>query len=247
MTRPWETIATAVTDDGPLELKRRGESDFLITLRGRVLMASSAHRSEDGLAKLACASIRDRAVARVLVSGLGMGFTLRAALDELNPRAHVVVAELNPVVAEWCRGPLAPLTRGAVNDSRVRVEIADVATVIGRVAKRPGSLRFDAIVLDMYEGPHAVVDRDDPLYGPAAVAATRDALARDGVFAVWCERPSIGFERSLRAAGFNVEPQRIGRGGSVHLVYLARPAGGQPSAAGASSKSSASRKPRPRS
>src|SRR6185369_1452532 len=123
------------TPDGQLDLRRRGEKDFLITIAGRVLMSSAAHRSEDKLAELACAGLARKRRARVLVSGLGMGFTLRAALDQLGPDAEVTVAELNPVVVEWCTsGPLAPLTASAACDPRVTVEVADVSVHIARLA-----------------------------------------------------------------------------------------------------------------
>lgn len=220
MTRSWETIASEPTADGVLELRRRGDQDFLITIRGRVLMTSAAHRSEDALARLACSGLPDRA--RVLVSGLGMGFTLRAALAELGPRAEVHVAELNGVVADWCRGPLASLTGGAAIDPRVTLEIVDVAALIARVARDASARRFDAIVLDMYEGPRSSVRADDPLYGPSAAARMRDSLVLGGALSVWCEAASTGFERSLRAAGFRFELRRAGRGARVHSLYLAR-------------------------
>jgi spermidine synthase len=221
MTRPWETIASVHTAAGLLDLRRRGDKDFLITIRGRVLMSSAAHRSEDALAKLACAGLRQRPGVRVLVSGLGMGYTLRAALDELAPDAKVVVAELNEVVADWCEGPLGPLTGNAAMDPRVTIEIVDVAERIADVARDAKVPRFDAIVLDMYEGPHAQVRPSDPLYGPGAVLRTKKALGATGVFAVWCEAASPGFERSLRAAGFRYTLERAGKGARIHYVYLA--------------------------
>ena len=222
MARPWETLASVPTAEGSLELRRRGEKDFLITIGGRVLMSSAAHRSEDALAKLACAGLRNKRRARVLVSGLGMGFTLRAALDELADDAEVTVAELNAVVVDWCEGPLAPLIKGAARDPRVTIDIADVAASIADVSRDASVRRFDAIVLDMYEGPQTHVRPNDPLYGPAAVLRSKKALAPDGVFAVWCEGPSAGFERSLRAAGFQYRLERAGRGARIHYVYVAR-------------------------
>lgn len=222
MAIPWETIETVDTADGPLALLRRGPRDFLLTVRGRVLMTSAAHRSEDELAKLACEGLGKDAPARVLVSGLGMGFTLRAALDVLGPRAWVVVAELNPVVATWCEGPLGVLTNHAVRDRRVRLVVGDVTKVVRDVANGPEERRFDAIVLDMYEGPQQRGARTHPIYGVEAVATTRRALNDDGTFAVWCEQRSADFEHALRAGGFTFEMKRTGHGGRVHLVYLAR-------------------------
>ncbi len=222
MTRPWLTVGAEPTPDGALELKRRGDKDFLITLQNRVVMTSAAHRSEDALAKLACAGLRARDRVRVLVSGLGMGFTLRAALAELGPAAQVVVAELNPVVAAWCQGPLAPLTDGAASDPRVALRIEDVSKTLRFVGERAGAARFDAIVLDMYEGPPGFVRANDPLYSVTAMVRARAALAPGGVLAVWCEARSPGFERSLSAATFEHELHRVGHGARVHYVYLAR-------------------------
>jgi spermidine synthase len=219
---PWTTLASVPTPDGTLDLRRRGEKDFLITIDGRVLMTSSAHRSEDALAKLACTGLRSRPRARVLVSGLGMGFTLRAALDELADDALVTVAELNPVVVEWCQTHLAPLIADAARDRRVTMKVADVAGVIAEVGRREGAPRFDAIVLDMYEGPQAQVQPSDPLYGLPAVRRAHDALKQNGIFAVWCEGRSLGFEGSLRAAGFDFRMERHGRGARIHHVYVGR-------------------------
>ncbi len=228
MTRPWETIATVETAEGPLDLRRRGDKDFLITIRGRVLMTSAAHRSEDALAKLACAGLRNKPKARVLVSGLGMGFTLRAALDELGADAQVTVAELNEVVVDWCEGPLGALTGNAALDPRVSLEVVDVAEHLAELARNPGAPRYDAVVLDMYEGPHTRVRPSDPLYGPAAVARTKKALSPGGVFAVWCEAASPAFERALRDAGFAYALEKAGKGARIHHVYLARDSGRAP-------------------
>jgi len=222
MSQPWITVDRVLTPEGPLELKQRGTRDFLILVGGRILMSSMAHRSEDALARLACEALPDRDRARVLVSGLGMGYTLRAALDALGPRAQVVVAELNPVVVDWCRGPLAGLTGGAAIDPRVTIHVEDVAATLARAARGPAEQRFSAVILDMYEGPRHVVDRGDPLYGPGAVARTREALVRGGTFAVWGETVSRGFERNLVSAGFRWERKRAGHGASIYVVYLAR-------------------------
>ncbi len=221
MARPWQTVDRVRTGDGTLELRRRGDSDFLITVDGRVLMNSASHRSELALGVLACAHLRGRRTPRVLVGGLGMGFTLRAALDFLSPGARVVVAELVPRLVQWCRGPLADLTGRVLEDPRVSVEVADVAAVIGRAGARPSG-RFDAIVLDLYEGPHAGHHREnDPLYGSRALASTRAALAPRGVLAVWGEGHDPGFAKRLGRAGFSVSCRRPGRGGLRHQVYLA--------------------------
>lgn len=221
MAQPWQVLDRVKTGDGVLELRQRGERDFLIMYDSLVLMNSSLHRSEVALGELGCGHLKHEAAPRVLVGGLGMGITLRAVLDALPAHASVVVAELNPVVVDWCRGPLAPLTGAAVNDPRVSIEIADVAEVI-RKAGRSGN-RFDAVVIDLYKGPHAKTDRvDDPIYGSRAIQATRAALNPGGVFAVWGENYDAGFDNRLIAAGFSTTSERPGRGGLRHVVFVGR-------------------------
>lgn len=220
MARPWRVLDRVETEHGPLELRQRPPADFLITLRGRVLMNSAASRSEVALAELACAEIVERRAPRVLLGGLGLGCTLRAALEVLPPAARVVVAELHEAVLSWCRGPLAEQSGGALRDPRVTVEIRDVAESI---ATARGTGRFDAILLDLSEGPPVSrARREHPHYGDRALARSRAALRPGGVLAVWCEDPVPGFERSLHAAGFVARVVRPGRGGRRHAVYLAR-------------------------
>jgi spermidine synthase len=143
MALPWQTIDKVETPDGVLELRKRGERDFLILIGSRVLMNSAANRSELALGDLAGRAVAERPAPRVLIGGLGMGLTLRAALDALPASARVIVAELNPVVADWCRGPLAGLTRSVVGDPRVEVVIGDVSAAIARAAS-PACRRLDA-------------------------------------------------------------------------------------------------------
>jgi spermidine synthase len=222
MRQAWTVLARARADEGELELRRRGEGEFLITVDGRVLMNSVANRSEIALGALACARMGRVVDPRVLIGGLGMGCTLRAVLDAVPRGARVHVAELNPVIREWCLGPLATLTDGAAGDPRVTIEVADVAEVIRRASGMAESRRFHAILLDLYEGPHARVDKkDDPLYGSRAIDCARAALRAGGVLAVWGENYDAGFVKRLRAAGFAVETERPGRGGLRHVVYLA--------------------------
>lgn len=210
------------TTDGPLALRRRGESEFLITISGRVLMNSHASRSEVALGRLGCQALETDPPPRILIGGLGMACTLRACLDVLPERALVVVAELNGIVARWCRdGPLAELTQHAARDPRVRIQIGDVADAIDAAA-RPGDERFDAVILDLYEGPPPDCPRDHPQYGATAMARVRAALTERGVLAVWAEDPSSGFEQCLAHAGFSVRSERPGRGGRRHVVYVAR-------------------------
>ena len=234
MTRRWQTLASAERSEGRLELRRRGESELVITIGGRVLMNAAAHRSEAALAELACRPIAGLPRPRVLIGGLGMGYTLRAALGALPRRASVTVAEIDPVIVEWCRGPLAEAAGKAVDDPRVTIEIGDVGGVIARAAAA-GAAGFDAILLDLYEGPRtAAQGRDDPLYGRAALARARAALAPGGVFAVWSEEPDAAFEARLGAAGFTWERQRPGRGGPRHTIYLSRAGAATPGASCAS-------------
>ncbi len=138
MARSWQTIDRAETDAGLLELRRRGAGDYLITIEGRVLMNSHANRSEIALATLALSRLAASASPRVLIGGLGMGCTLRAALDALPATAWVRVAELHPAVVRWCGGPLAPLNREVLADPRVEVCGVDVADLIR--AERDGVL-----------------------------------------------------------------------------------------------------------
>jgi spermidine synthase len=215
--QPWKVLDRVPTPEGALELRQRGAADFLITIAGRVLMTSVAHRSEDALAQLTCEALATRKQPRVLIGGLGMGLTLRAALDRLPAPAQVTVVELNERVVAWCRGPLATMNGRAMEDLRVRVQVANVARVLAQARPRA----YDAVVLDLYEGP-PVHDgrREDALYGPTAIKNTLAALQPGGVFAVWSEDPSPPFEDRLADAGFAVQVHRAGRGGRTHVVYL---------------------------
>ena len=159
------------------------------------------------------------------MGGLGMGCTLKAALDELPSNARVVVAELNPIVVKWCRGPMTDLTGGAVNDTRVTIEIADVASIIRNSAINGRDKRFDAIILDLYEGPfEAAKERGEYLYGDKALELSGSALMPGGVFAVWSEDPDKDFEMRLIHAGFSFKRHRPARG-NRHVVYIARKKG----------------------
>jgi spermidine synthase len=219
MSRPWTVLAKAETADGALELRQRGETDFLIVIGGRVLMNSYSRSSEEEQARLACAHLAGAKSPRVLVAGLGMGFTLRAALDIVPPSARVTVCEINTVVVDWCRGPLAPATRSALSDPRVDLQLADVAKTIA--AATPGS--YDALVLDLYEGPNAASQRrDDPFYSVRAIDEQRRALAPNGTLAVWSEDADAPYAKRLSSAGFDVKAHSIGSGGRRHIVYVAR-------------------------
>lgn len=211
---PWQTLDKVNTNEGVLELRKRGEKDFLITIGGRVLMTSASHRSEDVLANVACDAIAKVPTPRVLLGGLGMGFTLQAALLRLPRKAIVDLVELNPTVVTWCRGPLAGLTQNAIADRRVNVITAGVARVVS--SAEAGA--YDAIIVDLYEGPHN--NRPgDPLYGTAAIKSAWKALRPGGVFAVWSEEPDHIFEERMNEGGFELQRIRSGSG-RVHAVYL---------------------------
>ena len=220
MTASWQTVASVGTDEGVLELRRRRD-DWLMVIDGRVLMNSFSKSSELELARLAIDRL-GRAPERVLSAGLGMGFTLRALLDRLPPSAKIVVAELNPIVVQWCRGPLAAATDEALRDARVKVEIRDVADVI---AKAPAG-GFDLIVLDLYEGPNSSTQSaDDPFYGPRALANLHRALSPGGVAGIWSEDADAPFARRFAAAGFAVTKHSLKSGASRHMVYLGQKSG----------------------
>lgn len=224
MPRPFILIERVDVPEGTLDLRKRGERDFMIMINGRVLMSSTIHRSEVAVAELACAPIRQRAAPRVLVGGLGLGFTLRAALDALPKTARVQVAELNAAVKRWCEGPLAQLTDQAALDPRATVLIEDVSAVVRRAAQA-GAERFDAIIVDLYEGPRDLKPgQRDPLYGVEILRHTHAALHAGGVYAVWAEDPNPAFEQRLRAVGFQVEYARVRGGGPRHAVYVAQKA-----------------------
>lgn len=218
MTRPWEILESVRTDEGTLELRRRGSDEFMIALGARVLMTSRASRSEERLATLACEGLATRAGARVLIGGLGLGYTLRAALAALPEDAHVVVAEIEPTVVRWCLGPCAALSGHALEDRRVEVHVGDVAR---EIAEARG--RFDAIALDLFEGPRGdAAEAPHPIYGEAALVAASRALRPGGALAVWSERRAPGFVRRLERAGFDARVEMSGRGGRRHPIYLAR-------------------------
>jgi spermidine synthase len=208
-TKPWVTLASTPTAEGLLELRKRGESEFLIVIGGRVLMNSASQRSEQALAELALA---DRDATTVIVGGLGMGFTLRAALDKLGPKARVIVGELDPTIVEWCNGPLASATGHATSDPRVEIVLGDVLALIGR------SRSIDAIILDLYEGPY----EPRGCFGAHGLLEIRRALSPTGVLAVWSEDPAPSFVGRLERAGFAVTKHRAGSN-RKHVVYCAAP------------------------
>lgn len=218
--KPWTELDRARAEGGgELSLHRRGD-ELVIRIDGQPLMSSRRHGSEEALARLACDGLG--AGARVLIGGLGMGFTLRAALDALAPDAAVIVAEIAAAVVSWNRGPLGPLANHPLEDPRVEVRVADVAEILAE----PGA-RFDAIVLDVDNGPDALVrEANAGIYAPAGLAAARTALRRGGVLALWSASGDPGFADRLARAGFDTVAHAVRerlRRGAIHTVFVARP------------------------
>ncbi len=219
--KPWEPLGETTTPDGTSLTLTRHTDEYVILANGKSLMSSRMHGSEEAMAALACRRARTLEQPCVLVGGLGMGFTLRATLDLLPPGAVVVLAELVPAVVEWNRGPLGPLAAHPLKDKRVRIEIGDVAATM-----RTSPARFDAVLLDVDNGPSAFTESGNAaLYDNRGVAVARDALKSDGVLAVWSAWDNRKFEQRLRHAGFRVEVERVrGRlkkGGPRHANFLA--------------------------
>jgi len=221
-----EIVDSVDTADGRLELLRIDDDEWEILINRRTLMTSRFNRSEIALGELACLPLADYPAPRVIVAGLGMGYTLRAVLDVLPGDAEVLVADLNSVVVDWCRWRLGGLCDNVLDDPRVRMEIVDVGIPIARGAAGDEKDRYDAIVLDLYQGPYAVpAGQEDPLFGPSALESARAALRAHGCLAVWSEQPVSSFERRLRDSCFRCECQRPHYKGPRHVVYLAWPDG----------------------
>ena len=193
---PWQELGRASVPgcEAPLVLFQRGH-EFVIRTGPHALMSSTAHGSEEALAERACDRIAGRASARVLIGGLGMGFTLAVALAHLQDTASVVVAELVPTVIEWNRGPLADLAQRPLEDPRVSVHEGDVADVI-----RSRASEFDAILLDVDNGPNGLTRKsNDGLYSAAGLGGAFRALRRGGVLGVWSVAPDRAFTRRLQS------------------------------------------------
>ena len=204
-----------------MKLIRRGD-EYLILVNGAILMSNRMHGSEEALATFACQRMRTLERPSVLIGGLGMGFTLRATLDLLPSDAAVVVAELVPAVVEWNRGPLGPLAKHPLKDKRVRVETGDVAVTL---SSRLG--QFDAVLLDVDNGPAALTDSNNAgLYDSRGIAAAHASLKKTGVLAIWAAKEDRKFKQRLRDGGFDVQVQRprgrLIKGGPRHTIFLAR-------------------------
>jgi spermidine synthase len=220
---PWLQIDTARVPGADVELRlmRRG-AEFSMMLGHNELMNSRLSGSEEALATLACRRIKAVKRPNLLIGGLGMGFTLRAALAVLGPEARVTVAELVPAVIAWARGPMANIFAGSLDDPRTSILSADVIELI----QSHPSAAFDAILLDVDNGPEGLIRKaNDALYDLRGLKAVRRALRRCGVLAVWSSEPNPLFSKRLRDAGFDVEEVAVRattkRSGARHVIWFA--------------------------
>ncbi|WP_027858175.1 spermine/spermidine synthase domain-containing protein [Marinobacterium jannaschii] len=221
---PWTVLGIAEIPNGGGELKlsQRGE-EFSIRLSGvrGELMNSRVHNSEQVLAELGCAHLSSAKDAQVLVGGLGMGFTLAAALKAVPASAKVTVAELIPDVVEWNQGPLGACAGNPLQDSRTRVHLGDVAGLF-----KDAQPTFDAILLDVDNGPEGLTQTDNHgLYSMAGLAAIRCAMRPGGMLAIWSAFPDDAFLTRLKKAGYKASSKmaraRVGKG-SRHTIFLAK-------------------------
>lgn len=220
----FEQIGSATIPGKGTELRLlQRNTEFSIKIAGTTgeLMNSRLHGSEDALATLACERIAHVSAPRVLIGGLGMGFTLAAALGALGADAEVVVAELVPEVVDWNRGPLGGAAGYPVNDPRTRIHIGDVGQLL---KDSPGT--FDAIMLDVDNGPEGLTRKEnDWIYSRAGLAAAQAALRPDGVVAYWSAGQDPTFTERLRSIGFAAEAVTVrahkpGKG-ARHVIWLA--------------------------
>ena len=218
---PWIHIDTAqVPGGGEMRLMQRG-AEFSIRLDGNELMSSRLSATEQALATIACDRIKTREAPRILIGGLGMGFTLRAALIVLGARAEIVTAELVPAVVAWARGPMSEISGNNLTDRRVRIHEGDVGDLI-----RAGNGDYDAILLDVDNGPEGMTRKsNDRLYDVKGLRAAYAALRAGGVLGVWSSNPNPKFTERLRQSGFSADeiPLRAKgpRGGARHMLWMA--------------------------
>jgi spermidine synthase len=219
---PWLQLDTARVPgaDVQLRLMQRG-AEFSMRLGQNELMSSRLSGSEEALATLACRRIEAVKSPHLLIGGLGMGFTLRAALAVLGSDARIMVAELVPAVIAWARGPMADIFGDSLDDPRASIREADVVDVI-----RSHDSAFDAILLDVDNGPEGLIRKaNDALYELKGLNAIRRALRPGGVLAVWSSGPNPLFSKRLRAAGFDVNEVAVRattkRSGARHVIWFA--------------------------
>jgi spermidine synthase len=218
--RMWDELAWAPLPDGAKMTLYRRDHEYEIVADGLLLMSNQAHGSEEELATIGCRDLEGPAV--VLVGGLGLGYTLRAALDALPRDATVVVGELLPAIVEWNRTILGHLARRPLDDPRVELAIGDVCETIRRSPER-----FDAVLLDVDNGPKAFTQESNgALYGDQGLAELYASLVPGGVLAVWSAWADRKFEHRLRYAGFVSSsvrvPARLKQGGPEHTIFVGR-------------------------
>jgi len=220
----FNLLGTAIIPGQGTELRLLQRNDeFAIKIAGNTgeLMNTRLHGSEDALATLACERIVNRPEPRVLIGGLGMGFTLAAALNSLGDTAEVTVAELVPEVVEWNKGPLGSASGYPLSDTRTRVHIGDVGELM-----RAEKGAYDAILLDVDNGPEGLTRKEnDWIYSPQGLEAARTALRPGGILAYWSAGQDHAFTERLRKAGYVVEAvtvraHRPGKG-AKHVIWLA--------------------------
>ena len=221
---PWKVLGLAQipNNGGELKLSQRAD-EFSIRLSGirGELMNSRVHNSEEVLSELGCAHLKSVTNAKVLVGGLGMGFTLAAALKAVTPCSQVTVAELIPEVVEWNQGPLGECAGLPLNDSRTMVHIGDVAELVNNKAQS-----FDAILLDVDNGPEGLTHADNNwLYSVEGIEQLYQTLRPEGILAIWSAGPDPMFTIRLKKAKFQVTMRtvraRVGKG-SRHTIFLAK-------------------------
>ncbi len=219
---PWIELDSATVPDGggTLRLKQRG-TEFSIMSGTIELMNSRLSGSEEALARLSCEKISDREDPQVLIGGLGMGFTLRTALDALGETARITVAELVPTVTAWARGPMKEVFDGCLDDPRVDIHHGDVGDLM-----KSSRSTYDAILLDVDNGPEGLSRKaNDGLYNDKGLAVAHAALKPGGVLAVWSSAPSPKFNQRLKRSDFVVEEAKVRangtRGGARHIVWIA--------------------------
>lgn len=216
---PWRIIDRAQAPGGGELVLSERNGEYSIRVGGVELMSSRAHGSEDALARVGCEPLQGRPGAHVLIGGLGMGFTLRAALSSLAPTAKITVAELVPAVVAWNREHLGAFTGHPLDDSRVEVVVGDVGQVL-----RASRARFDAVLLDVDNGPAALTSRDNSgLYDPAGLAMAAAALRPGGQLVVWSAGPDEKFAARMRKAGFRVRLETAaahGGSGVMHTLFV---------------------------
>jgi spermidine synthase len=219
--KKWTTVDRALTADGKTITLEEHDGSYAIRVDSVPLMSTRQHGSEERLAELACANLRGVRRARVLIGGLGFGFTLKAALASLAPDATVVIAELLGAVIAWNRDPAYGLAAEWLADPRVSVVQKDVVEII-----REGRGSFDSIILDVDNGPAALsTGGNGRLYEPAGLRDVRTALRPAGCVAIWSVAPDKAFEKLMTQAGFVVEVQRCrahGNSGRWHTIFLGR-------------------------